>query len=123
MRIGMVSLVVAMMLGVTACATTVPEPAPSVDVSGNWAGTWWAHEGSGGAGTLSGLFLQDGRSVRGDFTVMGATTNRTAVSGSIAGNVISLSVPTSGTLSVTGDEITGVVNGLLPTTLKLQRQR
>ena len=110
-----------------ACATAPPPPAPmaSVDVSGNWAGTWWAFEGSGGAGTMSGTFAQEGTTIRGDFTVVGAgpNPNRTYVAGSIDGNVISLVTPTSGTLQVDGDQILGTVNGLVTSRIKLNRQR
>jgi hypothetical protein len=123
MRIGTGLLTAIAMLMAAACATTPPPPPPSVDVSGNWAGTWQAFQGAGGNGTMWGTFRQEGATVRGDFTIVTFRENRTFVAGSISGNVITLEAPNGGRLEVNGDEIAGVVYGIVDANVRLTRQR
>src|SRR5258705_2291370 len=55
----------------TACATGPAAP-PSVNVTGQWGGTW-AYENAGiGTGDIRGTFQQDGANVSGDFTITGS---------------------------------------------------
>ena len=110
----------AVMVAAAACATA--PPAPSVNVSGNWAGTWWAYEGSGGSGDLRGIFQQDGATLYGQFEVTGPVVNRTFISGIVAGNEVRLTGPSQGTLVVSGNEMSGVVHGLVPARVTLRRQ-
>jgi len=123
MRIGTGWLTATVMLMAAACATTAPPAPPSVDVSGNWAGDWQAFAGAGGSGKMWGTFRQEVSTVRGDFTIVTTRENRTFVSGSISGNVITLEAPNGGRLVVDGDEITGVVNGIVDANVKLTRER
>ena len=92
----------------SACATT-PNAPPSVNVTGKWAGTWSYETASLGNGTLNGTFTQDGATLRGNFDVTGPVVNRAAnnIIGTVPGNTIELSQPTSGSLTVTGNEISG----------------
>jgi len=110
------------MLAVGACAMTVPPAPPAVNVSGNWAGTWWAFEGQGGSGTLRGVFVQDGPKVSGQFEVLGPAVNTTFVSGHVTGSALRLDTPANGTLMVNGGEMTGTIDGVAVTRVILRRQ-
>ena len=110
------------MIVVSGCASTPAAP-PGVDVSGTWAGTWSYEHPSLGNGTLKGTFKQDGSNLRGDFDVTGPVVNRTAnIIGFVSGNEIRLSQPASGTLTVSGNEMSGRINGLNPATVKMRKE-
>ena len=116
-------LIGAMMAAAAGCATAPPPPAPSVDVSGNWIGTWAAFEGTGGSGDLRGSFAQSGATLYGNFEIItGSTVNRTFVSGTVAGNQVELTAPATGILTVTGNEMSGVVQGLVHSRVMLRKQ-
>lgn len=113
----------AVLVAATACATGPAAP-PSVDVSGQWAGTWAYENTTLGTGNIQGTFQQDGANVTGNFTVSGPNViNRVAiVTGTVSGNEIKLSMPASGYLTVTGNQMTGSVNGLNVAKLTLRKQ-
>lgn len=117
-------LIAGMMVLTYGCAATLPKaPRPaSVNVSGNWVGTWWAYDGEGGSGELRGTLLQDGTVVNGQFVVSGRVVNTTFVAGTVSGSELLLSTPAPGSLLVNGDEMTGVVNGLTPSRITLRKQ-
>ena len=115
-------LIGGVMVAVSACATVPPPPPPSVDVSGTWAGTWWAFEGSGGSGDMKGIFRQDGATLYGNFEISRPTVNSTYVSGTVTGNEVRLFAPSQGTLVVSGDEMTGTVQGIVSARVTLRRQ-
>ena len=115
-------LIAGLMVAVSACATTPPPPPPSVDVSGTWVGSWLAFEGAGGRGDLKGVFRQDGATLYGNFEVSNPTTNRTYVSGMVTGNEVRLFAPSQGSLVVIGDEMTGTIQGIVSTQVRLRRQ-
>jgi len=82
-------------------------------VSGNWVGTWQYQNVQQGSGDVRGTFQQDGAKLSGNFNVTGPVLNRVAiVSGVVSGNDVVLSMPSSGTLTVKGDQMTGIINGL-----------
>lgn len=112
-----------LMVLAAACATTPGAP-PSVNVSGNWAGTWSYENPTMGAGDLRGTFQQDGDKVTGRFDLTGPVVNRSAniIQGTVAGNEIRLSIPSTGTLTVSGNQITGTVNGLNVARITLKKQ-
>ena len=114
-------LVAGAMVAASACATPPVAP-PGVDVSGSWAGTWWAFDGEGGSGDLRGIFRQDGPNLYGNFEASGRAINRTFVSGTVIGNEISLTAPSQGTLVVNGNEMSGIVQGIVATRITLRRQ-
>jgi len=123
MRMPLALLIGGLVLAASACSTAPPGPAPpAVNVSGNWAGTWWAFEGEGGSGILRGMFLQEGPRVSGQFEVIGRQVNTTFVSGHVTGNEVRLTTPARGTLVVTGTEMTGTVDGVAVTRVTLRRQ-
>jgi len=110
------------MVGVSACATT-PSAPPSVNVTGPWAGDWQYDNPSVGAGTVRGTFKQDGSNLTGNFDVTGPVVNRTAnVIGTVSGNIITLSQPASGSLTVNGNEISGWIQGLNSAKVVLKKQ-
>jgi len=122
MRMPFGLLIGGVLLAATACATT-PAAAPTVNVTGQWAGNWSYENPSMGAGDIRGSFEQDGAKVSGNFNLTGPVVNRVAlVSGSISGNEIRLSTPASGYLTVTGDQMTGTVNGLNVAKITLRKQ-
>jgi len=105
----------------SACASAPPPP-PSVDVTGNWAGTWAAYEGVGGGGEVRGKFAQTGATLYGDFDIIGQQgTTRTAVSGTVTGNEVRLTAPSTGVLTVTEDQMVGIVYGLVHSKVTLRR--
>ena len=115
-------LIGTVLLAGAACATA-PAVAPSVNVTGNWAGTWAYENPSVGTGDIRGTLNQDGNKVTGNFNITGPVVNRVAiVTGTIAGNEIRLTSPATGNLTVSGDEMTGAVNGLNVAKIKMRKQ-
>ena len=111
-------------VAVAGCASMEgPKAPPSVNVSGNWVGTWQYESVQMGSGSLRGSFQQDGAKLSGNFDVTGPVLNRTAnLVGVVSGNDIQLSMPASGWLTVKGDEITGTINGLNVAKVTLRKQ-
>jgi hypothetical protein len=115
-------LLVSAMVAVAGCATT-PAAGPAADVSGSWAGTWSYENPSLGNGDLRGVFQQQGDTLSGRFEVTGPVVNRTAnIVGTVSGNDVKLSLPASGTLTVSGNEMTGWINGLNPAKVTMRKQ-
>jgi len=115
-------LIMGVMVIVSACAPLPQAPPPAVDVSGTWAGTWSAFEGSGGSGQLRGIFRQDGATLYGNFEISTPNVNRTYVSGVVTGNEVVLLSPAEGRLVVNGDEMTGTIQSIVKGTVILRRQ-
>jgi hypothetical protein len=120
-------LVAALVLLLCGCAAvggnnTVP---PSVDVSGKWAGTWSFHNPTMGSGDVFMNLKQSGADASGDLRVTGPTpAEPTYFEGTVSGSSVILKVPyLSGTLDVSGDEMKGVINGIMPANVSLRRQR
>ena len=79
-------------------------------MSGNWVGTWQYQNVQQGSGDVRGTFQQDGAKLSGNFNVTGPVLNRVAiVPGVVSGNDVVLSMPSSGTLTVKGDQMTGII--------------
>jgi hypothetical protein len=111
-----------LMLVVAACATASLAP-PTVDVTGNWVGSWQYDNVQMGSGDLRGSFQQSGQNLTGNFTATGPVVNRVSnVSGAVSGNEILLAAPSSGRLTVSGNQITGIINGLNPARVTMRRQ-
>jgi len=116
----------ALVLMLAGCAATGGSTAPpSVDVSGKWVGTWVFRNPSMGSGDVLVDLKQSGAKAAGHLTVTGDTTaDPTYFEGIVSGSTIILNVPyLSGTLDVRGDEMKGVVNGIMPANVSLRRQR
>jgi hypothetical protein len=119
-------LVAGLVVVIGGCAgASTPTAPPSVNVTGKWAGTWSFRNPSMGGGQVSMDLKQDGAKVTGPMNVSGPTSSEpTNFSGTVSGNTIVLDAAYgSGTLSVTGDEMTGMVYGIMPATVSLKRQR
>jgi hypothetical protein len=123
MRNALGLLLAAVTIAASACASA-PAPPPSVNVTGTWAGSWQYENLVNGSGTLRGTFKQDGANLSGNFNVTGPTRSGGVVNliGFVQGNEVRLSQPASGTLTVTGNEMSGWVNGFDPAKVTLRRQ-
>jgi len=111
---------------VAGCATTPMQP-PAVNVTGQWSGTWAYERQSLGSGSLRGTLTQNGERLSGSFSLAGGGGRLSGprvvtVIGTVSGNEITLSQPSLGTLTVTGNEISGVVRGLDDARVILQKQ-
>jgi len=116
-------LLVSVMIVASGCATAPAAP-PSVNVTGNWVGKWQYQNPSNGSGDVRGTFQQDGAKLTGNFNVTGPVVNNVAnITGLVSGNEIQLQMPSSGRLTVNGNEITGYINGLNVANLTLRKQQ
>jgi hypothetical protein len=113
-------------LTIAGCATPAPSLAPpGVDVGGTWAGTWSFENPEAGTGNLTLVLRQAGADVAGNATVTTRVgTRSTYFEGLVTGNTVILKPPhASGTLTISGDEMSGVVEGIMPATVSLRRQK
>jgi hypothetical protein len=119
-------LIGAAVLMIAGCASGsgTPTAPPSVNVTGKWAGSWQFSPVSAGSGQVSMDLTQTGADVTGTTHVSGPAVNQpTTVQGTVVGNEFRLAGRISGTFVVTGDQMTGNVNGMLPATATLTRQK
>ena len=106
------------------CASSTPSAPPSVDVTGNWAGTWVYESSSAGSGTVQLALQQTGSAVTGQMVIQGGRATSGPVTGSVSGNVLTLQhsqVTASGV--VNGDQITGTGNGVLAGKFTINRRK
>jgi len=119
-------LVGAAVLMIAGCASGsgAPTAAPSVNLTGKWAGSWQFTPVQAGSGQVTMDLTQTGSDVNGNVLVTGPAVNQpTTVQGTVSGNEFRLSGRISGTFMVTGDQMSGNVNGMLPATATLTRQK
>lgn len=119
-------LIGALALMLSGCAAIGSSTAPpSVDVSGKWAGTWAFRNPTMGSGDVFMNLKQRDADASGDLMVTGPTTAEpTYFEGTVSGSSVVLKLPyLSGTLDVSGDEMKGVINGIMPANVSLRRQR
>ena len=119
-------LVAGLMVVIGGCAgASTPSEPPSVNVTGKWAGTWSFRNPALGGGQVTMDLKQDGAKVTGPMSVSGPTSSEpTNFQGTVGGNMIVLDAAHgSGTLTVKGDEMTGMVYGIMPATVTLKRQK
>jgi hypothetical protein len=126
MRLIRAFVVAGAMVAMAGCAsggTTIAPP--TVDVTGKWAGTWAFRNPSLGSGQVSMDLKQTGAEVSGPMNVSGPTSSEpTNFAGTVSGNSIVLKAAHgSGTLTVNGDQMSGIVYGIMPATVSLTRQR
>jgi hypothetical protein len=114
----------ALLIAGCASGSGAPTTPPSVNVTGKWAGTWQFTPVAAGSGQVSMDLTQTGADVSGSVMVSGPAVNQpTTVQGTVVGNEFRLGGRASGTLVVTGDQMSGTVNGLLVATATLTRQK
>ena len=101
--------------------TTAAAPS-SADVNGSWSGTWSYQHPEQGGGTIVSSFQQSGDKVSGTLTLFGTVGRDYLVIGYVKGNQITLSQPTVGSLTINGDEITGILDGWDNARVSLRRQ-
>ena len=117
-----------LVLAIAGCATPPPAPTmapPTVDVRGKWVGRWSFENPAAGGGEVMLELAQTGADVSGNATVTDRTGPRsTYFEGVVTGNTLILKPPyASGTLEVNGDEMNGLVQGIMPAPVTLRRQK
>ena len=117
-----------LVLTIAGYVTAPPAPTmapPSVDVRGNWVGRWSFERPEAGGGDVMIELQQTGAEVSGNATVTDrGGTRSTYFRGVVTGNSLILTPPyASGTFTVTGDEMSGVVQGIMPAPVTLRRQK
>jgi len=122
------ALLAGVLVLIAGCVASSREPelaAPSVDVRGTWVGTWSFENPDAGTGSVTLQLDQRGEEVAGSGTVTTRVeTRNTFFRGLVTGNTIILQPPyASGTLTVDSDEMSGVVEGIMPATVRLRRQK
>ena len=114
---------VAAVLVSAGCAGNVLMAPPAVNVTGKWLGNWMFDPVSLGGGQLVMDLKQVGAEVTGTLLVTGPSVNRpTTIQAIVTGNEMKLQGRIPGTLTVTGDQISGTVEGVVPATVSAQRQ-
>jgi len=107
------------------CAST--QPAPTVDISGKWLGTWVStNQPAGGTGQIEMTVVQTGSKYNGNILVTGGLNDPSGLTeGFVTGNQVEIAVPAgmTGRLTVNGDEMTGQIAGMSGAIVKLRRQR
>ena len=120
-------LVGVLVLAIAGCATTTPTTMapPSVDVRGKWSGRWSFENPGAGGGEAAMELQQTGADVAGNLTLVGPTVNKSSYfEATVTGDLLVLKAPYgSGTLTVQGDEMSGIVNGIMPATVTMRRQK
>jgi len=117
----------AVMLLVAGCAsggTPMLGAPPSVNVTGRWLGNWMFDPVSMGGGQIVMDLNQVGAEVTGNLTVTGPSINRpTTVQAIVRGNQLIMRGRISAVMTVTGDQMSGTADGVLPATVTAQRQK
>jgi len=106
------------------CASAPTGAPPSVDVTGKWQGTWQFEQVSLGGGQIVLDLTQSGADVTGGVLVTGPSLNKpTTMQATVSGNQLTLKGRVPGTLTVTGDTMSGVVYGVVEANVSLKRQK
>ena len=119
---GLVAVVA--MLASAGCAGTSIMAPPFVNVTGKWLGTWMFDPVSLGGGQVVMDLTQVGASVTGKLLVTGPSVNRpTTIEAVVSGDTVTLKGRIPGTLTVTGDQMSGTADGVVSATITAQRQK
>jgi hypothetical protein len=102
--------------------------APTVDVTGKWAGTFTSSSSGVGLaqGTIVLTLMQTGSQVTGNLVVTGHPWDHSGpFQGTVSGNMLRIVQPSKviGTLTVQGDRMSGDVQGGMSDRVTLQRQK
>jgi hypothetical protein len=126
MRVAKWFLVAVVVIASAGCASapTASTAPPSVNVTGKWQGTWAFEQVSLGGGQIVMDLQQTGAQVTGNVTVTGPAVNRpTTIQAVVSGSDMMLQGRIPGTLTVSGDKMTGVVYGVVEANVTMQRQK
>jgi hypothetical protein len=118
-------LLFVILLGAVGCAST--QPAPTVDITGKWVGTWTStNQPAGGSGQIEMNVVQTGSKYTGNLLLTGGFNDPSGLTeGFVTGNQVEITVPAgaTGRLTVSGDDMTGQIAGMSGAIVKLRRQR
>ena len=121
-------LIGGVLLGAAACASSGTSSTsgapPASNVTGRWAGNWEFEPSSAGNGQAIVNLTQDGSQVKGNIeTLTGPHRGRAGFfNATMSGNDIRITGPdATGWLKVNGNEMTGLINGVLPARLTLRK--
>jgi hypothetical protein len=115
-------------LGAAACASSGPSSMsgapPATNVTGTWSGTYVFEPSSAGNGLATVVLTQDGSNVKGNMNIQGPHRFAPAViNGVMSGNDIKVTGPDlTGWMKVNGNQMTGLINGILPARVTLTKQ-
>jgi hypothetical protein len=122
------TLIGGVLLGAAACASSGTSSTsgapPASNVTGRWAGNWEFEPSSAGNGQAVVNLTQNGSQVKGNIeTLSGPHRGRAGFfNGIMSGNDIQITGPdATGWLKVSGNEMTGLINGVLPARLTLRK--
>jgi len=126
-RAGMVAAVLALVAAVGCASNVGPATAPpTVDVTGKWMGPWVALSQQLGSGTAEMTLKQTGSKFTGQLLVIGTATDPSGyMEGVVSGNEVRILLPEnfSGSLTVQGDTMKGIVHGIVEANITLVRQK
>jgi hypothetical protein len=100
--------------------------APTVDITGKWAGSWVATNPALGSGTIQMTLTQTGSKYSGTLLATGTPTDPTGpTEGIVSGNEVRVMRPTNltGSLTVQGDTMKGNLQGVIDANVTLNRQK
>ena len=98
--------------------------APTVDVTGTWAGNWVYAPPTPGSGPIKMIMQQTGSKVTGTVEVTGTQVPRSGpISAIVQGDQLQILHPTgvTGSLTVKGDTISGELGGLNPAKVTMKK--
>jgi hypothetical protein len=97
---------------------------PATNVTGTWSGTYVFEPSSAGNGLATVVLTQDGSNVKGNMNIQGPHRFAPAViNGVMSGNDIKVTGPDlTGWMKVNGNQMTGLINGILPARVTLTKQ-
>jgi len=125
---GRTMAVVLALVAVAGCAGNVGQATapPTVDVTGKWMGPWVALSQQLGSGTAEMTLKQTGSKFTGQLLVIGTATDPSGyMEGVVSGNEMRILLPEnfSGSLTVQGDTMKGIVHGIVEANATLVRQK
>jgi hypothetical protein len=100
--------------------------APTVNITGKWAGTWVATGATPANGLINMTLTQTGSEYSGDLLVTGSLQDPSGpTNGIVSGNEVRIMRPIglTGSLTVQGDTMKGIVGGNIEGNVTLTRQK
>jgi hypothetical protein len=120
-------LIGGVVLGAAACASSgtssKSSAPPASNVTGRWTGTYVFQPSSAGNGLATVDWTQDGSKLKGNLAIQGPHRfDPVVINGIMSGNDIQIIGPDiTGWMKVNGNEMTGLINGVLPAQVALRK--